>query len=387
MIKISIIIFLNIIFSQYALELIGEEFDKPIFATHNPSKDKDIYVVEQSGMIWIIDDYKNEKIFLDIENRVHQPLFPADERGLLGFTFDNKGEYIYVNYIDRKDSTKISQFKIENNKPVHDSEKIIMSFKQPYNNHNGGALAFGQDNNLYISVGDGGSAGDPENRAQDLTNVFGTILRIKIDKNGSYTIPDDNPFFNSLEFREEIWSYGLRNVWKFSFDRVNGNMYLGDVGQNLWEEINFEHYESKGGLNFGWNFKEGNHQFLENSNHEINLVDPIFEYPNDANYIKTIFGIKQKNVHGCSVTGGYVYRGKKHPELYGHYFFGDYCTGRIWSILFDGEKIIEFHDLTDVLLKKLGIKSFYLSSFGETYDGELLLVDYSGKIYLLTSEN
>ena len=139
MIKISIIIFLNIIFSQYALELIGEEFDKPIFATHNPSKDKDIYVVEQSGMIWIIDDYKNEKIFLDIENRVHQPLFPADERGLLGFTFDNKGEYIYVNYIDRKDSTKISQFKIENNKPVHDSEKIIMSFKQPYNNHNGGA--------------------------------------------------------------------------------------------------------------------------------------------------------------------------------------------------------------------------------------------------------
>ena len=387
MIKTLIIIFLNIIFSQYSLELIGEGFDKPVFATYNPSNDGVIYIVEQSGMIWVIDDYNNERIFLDIENKVHQPLFPADERGLLGFTFDNKGNYIYVNYIDKKDSTIVSQFEVENDKAVYNTEKIIISFKQPYNNHNGGAIAFGLDNNLYISVGDGGSAGDPENRAQDLTNFFGTILRVKIDQNGSYSIPFDNPFYNSLEFKKEIWSYGLRNVWRFSFDRLNGDMYLGDVGQNLWEEINFEFNNSKGGLNFGWNFKEGNHQFLENSNNEITLVDPIFEYPNDANYIKTIFGIKQKNVHGCSITGGYVYRGEKIPTLYGHYFFGDYCTGRIWSILFDGKKIIEFNDLTDILLKKLGVKSFYLSSFGETFDGELLLVDYSGKIYLLTSEN
>ena len=186
---------------------------------------------------------------------------------------------------------------------------------------------------------------------------------------------------------DEIWSYGLRNVWRFSFDRLTGDLYMGDVGQNSWEEINFEPSGSSGGYNYGWNFMEGRHSYLDFKKDSSDFIYPIFEYPNDANYIKTIFGIKQKNVNGCSVTGGYVYRGDKIVELYGNYVFGDYCTGRIWSILYQNNKLIEFNDLTGMLLGSIKKKSFYLSSFAQNINGELLLIDYSGKVYMLVSDN
>ena len=385
--RITTIILLNFIFSQFSLKLIADDFDKPIYATSNKNFPDLIYVVEQSGIIWTVDNNKiSEEPFIDILDRVHQPLFPADERGLLGCAFDDNSKYIYLNYIDKNNHTVISRFLINQNKAVKETENIIITIKQPYSNHNGGSISFGLDGYLYISIGDGGSAGDPENRAQDTSNFFGSILRIKMNKDGTYSIPKDNPFYLSKNNKEEIWSYGLRNVWRFSFDRLTGNLFMGDVGQNSWEEINFQSSQGLGGSNYGWNFMEGNHSYLDIAQEKNNFINPIFEYPNDANYIKTILGIKQKKVNGCSVTGGYVYRGKNVPKLYGRYIFGDYCTGRVWSFLYKNNTLSKFEDLTDILLNSINEKSFYLSSFGETSSGELLIVDYSGKVYLLTAE-
>ena len=196
-----------------------------------------------------------------------------------------------------------------------------------------------------------------------------------MNQDGTYSIPVDNPFYLSENKKEEIWAYGLRNVWRFSFDRLTGDLFMGDVGQSSWEEVNFQSYQDSGGANYGWNFMEGNHNYLDISLEKNKFVNPIFEYPNDANYIKTILGIKQKNVNGCSITGGYVYRGENISELYGKYIFGDYCTGRVWSFLYKNKTLTDFEDLTNILLKSINKKSFYLSSFGETSSGELLIVD------------
>ena len=268
-----ILLILNIVFSQLYLELIATDFDKPIYVASHPSNSDIIYIVEQEGYIWSFEySTKSEKIFLDITDRSHKPLFPGDERGLLGFAFDpnyNINGFIYINYNDKDDNTIISRFtclkddSTDLRYPDTNTEAVIMKFKQPYSNHNGGHLAFGADGFLYISVGDGGSAGDPENRAQDLTNVFGTILRIQPTDNGSYKIPYSNPFINDNMLRDEIWAYGLRNVWRFSFDKLSGDMYLGDVGQNSWEEINYIKSGNNEGINFGWNIMEASSCFKE----------------------------------------------------------------------------------------------------------------------------
>ena len=260
-----LILILNIAFSQLYLQLIGTGFDKPIYVASDLNNPNILYVVEQEGYIWCINYIEEtENFFLDITDRVHKPLFPGDERGLLGFAFDpsfNTNGFIYVNYNDKNDNTIISRFTYINQSIDISSEVIIMKFKQPYANHNGGHIAFGPDNLLYISVGDGGSSGDPENRAQDLTNIFGTILRILPMDDGTYSIPPDNPFLGNDEFKDEIWAYGLRNVWRFSFDTITGDMYLGDVGQNSWEEINHIKFNQNPGINFGWNIMEGSNCF------------------------------------------------------------------------------------------------------------------------------
>ena len=392
MIYLIILILQSIVISQLHLELIGDDFDKPIFAISDPINPDIIFVVEQDGYIWILDDKKSKnRLFLDITDRVHLPLFPADERGLLGFAFDpnyNDNGYVYVNYVDKDDNTIISRFFSRSYFVDISTEVKIIEIKQPYSNHNGGHIAFGQDSNLYISVGDGGSAGDPENRAQDLTNFFGSILRIKVLDNGQYDIPNDNPFVLEKNKKNEIWAYGLRNVWRFSFDSENGDIYMGDVGQNSWEEINYQSVESNNGLNYGWNFMEASHCFPEDSDcKKEGLISPLFEYPNDAKYVRTIFGLKQKNVHGCSITGGYVYRGKNISDLYGRYIFGDYCSGKIWSINHENGDVNSLIDHTNELLGSINKEKFYLSSFGETSEGELLVVDYSGDIYLLKKDN
>ena len=387
--NVIFIFIINLISAQLYLELIAADFDKPVYATTDPENSNIFYIIEQDGYVRIVDNSIERDIpFLDISDRVHQPLFPGDEMGLLGFAFDpdfkNNG-FIYVNYNDRDDNTIVSRFENANNRIDNKTENIILKFKQPYSNHNGGHIAFDSKDYFYISIGDGGSAGDPENRAQNLNNIFGSILRIKLTNDGSYKIPSDNPFLG-LEEKDEIWAYGLRNVWRFSFDRINDDMYLGDVGQNSWEEINYISSKSKGGDNFGWNIMEASSCFPEDTDcSKISYKLPVFEYPNDAKYVRTLLGIRQKNVHGCSVTGGYVYRGNEIPELYGRYFFGDYCTGKIWSFELDRGNMKNFKDHTKLLLDSINKKKFYLSSFGETEKGELLLVDYSGDIYKLSN--
>ena len=205
-----------------------------------------------------------------------------------------------------------------------------------------------------------------------------------MNSDGNYIIPKDNPFVHNKNARKEIWSYGFRNVWRFSFDKETGDMYLGDVGQNNWEEIDWQPSNSKGGYNYGWNILEGNHCYPEDLKCDINIFDnPIFEYPNNAKYVKTLFGIKQPNMVGCSITGGYVYRGKAVKELYGRYLFGDYCTGKVWSILIKKGEVLDIINHTDTILDSMGKKEFYLSSFGEDNNGELFLIDYNGTIYKL----
>ena len=187
-------------------------------------------------------------------------------------------------------------------------EQILIKVKQPYSNHNGGHLEFGIDGYLYIAFGDGGSAGDPENNPLNLSNFFGKILRIDV-RDKDYIIPKDNPFVNTMNAKPEIWAYGLRNPWKFSFDLSTNSIFIADVGQNTWEEINYLPASNKGVENLGWNAFEGNHIYNDTLHLNHTLL-PVFEYPNDANYIRVLAGWDEDEVEGCSVTGGYVYRGE-----------------------------------------------------------------------------
>ena len=379
----------NFIFSDIGVEKIASGFDKPVFISSIPNSNDSYVVLEQKGTIRIIK--KNQVMrsyFLDIRDRVHRILFPADEMGLLGLAFDPKFEinnYVYIHYNDKNDNTIISRFKVYDGIANKVSEKKILQIKQPYSNHNGGTITFGLDGYLYIGLGDGGSVGDPENRAQDLSNLFGSILRIDINTDDNYLIPKDNPFKNIENAKSEIWSYGLRNPWRFSFDALTGDMIIGDVGQYLWEEINIEYSGGEGGKNYGWNKMEGNHCYPEDTKdcESDEFIMPAFEYPNNANYVKILLGISQMNMDGCSITGGYVYRGSNIPNLYGRYIFGDYCTGKVWSIKIEEGKGSDVIEHTSSIMKSMGEKEFYLSSFGQNNDGEIFIVDYNGTIYKL----
>ena len=386
---ILITLIINIIYPQLNAKFIAGDFKEPLYLKNYPGKPDSLLILEQEGIIQLV--YRNNKLptpFLDISDRVHEPWYPADEMGLLGLAFDpnfkDNGRF-YVNYVNDNSETIISRFNIKGGIGDPHSEEILISLKQPYPNHNGGFIEFGPDGYLYISIGDGGSTGDPDQRAQDLSNLFGTILRIDVNTTEKYLIPIDNPYINTSNSKKEIWHYGFRNVWRFSFDKLNGDMYIGDVGQNNWEEINFIRANSKGGGNFGWSILEGNHCYPKDNNKcdSQNTIKPLFEYPNDANYLKTIVGITQSKMHGCSVTGGYVYRGVKKPELYGRYFFGDYCTGKVWSLK-NNNGNIDIIDHTLELLDGMNKKQFYLSSFGQDENGELYIIDYTGDIYSIT---
>ncbi len=384
-----ILLITSFTFADLTVELIAGNFDKPIYIISMPYDNNEFLVIEQKGTIRLLKNNNTSKTpFLDITDRVHRPLFPGDESGLLGFAFDpnftNNGIF-YVNYINKNDQTIISRFNVKGKLGDPDSEYVLLTLDQPYSNHNGGCMEFGKDGYLYISVGDGGSTGDPENRAQDLSVLFGKILRIDVRNDKEYLIPNNNPFLNTKNAKNEIWSYGLRNVWRFSFDSLTGDMIMADVGQHLWEEINFETYGSNGGINYGWNIFEGNHCYPEESsciNEGYKM--PVFEYPNNANYARTLLGFKQKsNMDGCSITGGYVYRGKDIKSLYGKYIFGDYCTGKVWSININENEVRDLKDHTATILESMGKREFYLSSFGQDNNNELFLIDYTGDIYKL----
>ena len=395
--KIILLIIPFILFAEernLSSVLIADGYKKPVFITSYPNNAKLLYIVEQAGLIKIINDGKKlSRPFFDINKRVVNPNRPGDERGLLGFAFHpnhtNNGKF-YINYMDNDGNTIVSEFSTNSElRANHKSERIILKLKQPYGNHNGGDIQFGPDGYLYISIGDGGKAGDPLNAGQDLSSLFGKIIRIDIEQK-PYGIPKSNPFFGQKGKREEIWAWGLRNVWRFSFDKQTGDKYLADVGQNKWEEVNFEPASSKGGLNYGWRIMEANHCYDPKENCPTEgLIKPIIEYPNDANHPAFAFRIieelsfSETDVEGCSVTGGYVYRGQKIKSMQGQYIFGDYCSGNIWTLRVVNGKAINFKNRTEEINIGGGEFTTYISSFGQDSDGEIYIIDYNGGIYKL----
>ena len=367
---------------------------KALYVTQPKDEKNRLFVVNQKGMIHIIENGKLKKEpFLDISDRVHGSLTPGSEEGLLGLAFhpdySNNG-YLYVNYVNKNDSTIISRFKTSNDINVanKDSEKLILSLSQPFGNHNGGHLAFGpKDGFLYIALGDGGKWGDPFNNSQNLETLLGSILRIDIDNGNRYEIPSDNPFFGEPGRKQEIFCYGLRNPWRFSFDRETNDLLIGDVGQNLWEEINWTTWEESRGANFGWRTMEANHCYNpEDFCDTADIVMPVHEYPNNAAYIKILIGMDDKEATGCSVTGGYVYRGSKIKPLRGTYIFGDYCTGRIWSFKLKNGKPVAFKNIRKEIKRNSEDIPLFISSFGEDSSGELYVVDYLGAVYKFVSK-
>jgi len=325
-----------------------------------------IFVTEQGGVIYVFSANNSQQadIFLDITDRVNRE---GDEEGLLGLAFDpgyqeNGYFYVYYSAADPRRSV-ISRFSLdEEDTDVADpeSEVIIMEFEQPYSNHNAGQLAFGPDGYLYIALGDGGSGGDPLGNAQNLSTALGSILRIDVSglsAPGDYEIPADNPFVGIEDAREEIWAYGLRNPWRFSFDSESGLLWAADVGQSLWEEIDI----ITKGANYGWNIMEGSHCYSPATGcNQSGLTLPIFEYDHSQ---------------GCAVTGGYVYRGDQIASLQGYYIYGDYCSGNIWALAYNGSVVTENILLVD--------SDLTITSFGQDPAGNLYILSRQGGIYTL----
>jgi glucose/arabinose dehydrogenase len=352
--------------SDLSLELVAEGFSGPVAVRAAGDGSGRLFVVEQDGRIQVVEDGAvGQTPFLDIASQVESG---ANEQGLLGLAFHPDYQlngFFYINYTydppgAGPDVTRVSQFQVSNddaNRADHGSEVVLLEFEQDFANHNGGDLHFGPDGYLYIATGDGGSARDPNNRAQDLGSLLGKLLRIDVDSGKSYAIPPDNPVVGRAGARPEIWAYGLRNPWRFSFDRSTGDLFIGDVGQNAMEEIDYQPAASAGGENYGWSCTEGDALQNYNPCDGAPLTAPILVYEHDL---------------GCSVTGGYRYRGGIR-SLKGLYVFGDYCTGRIWlAAQDDGVWSAEEWDRT----------SIRISSFGEDEKGELYVVDLSrGEIH------
>ena len=320
-----------------------------------------LFVLEQRGVIWVIQDgVVLPDPFLDIRDRVESSAF---EQGLLGLAFHPQfltNGFFYTNYTRFGGDTVIARFSVsaERNRADPGSELILLVVDQPFANHNGGGLEFGPEGFLYIALGDGGSANDPFGNGQSLDTLLGKLLRIDIDSAEPYAIPSDNPFAAGGG-RPEIWAYGLRNPWRFSFDPGTSDLYIGDVGQNSWEEIDFLPAGSPGGANFGWNLREGRHPHASQATE--GLTDPIAEYANTG--------------FACSVTGGVVARDSALPEWAGVYLFGDYCSGEVWGLVRDAAG-----QWQGSVLYNTGLS---VSSFGSGPDGSVYLLHHGGSIFRL----
>jgi glucose/arabinose dehydrogenase len=342
---------------------IARGLSSPVFITHSGDNNGRLFVLEQTGRIRVIrKGVLQSAPFLDLRSKVST----GGERGLLGIAFHPDYSWnrkFYVNYTDRTGATVVAQYlrSTTNASRAETTAKIVLRIPQPYANHNGGMLAFGPDRHLYIGMGDGGSAGDPGNRAQNLDSLFGKILRINIDTSKAYAVPPTNPYVGRAG-NDLVWSRGLRNPWRFSFDRGNGNLWIGDVGQKRYEEINRTTGATPGrGTNFGWRQMEGNHCYNPSTGcRTTGMHMPI-----------TVYGHSE----GCSVTGGYVYRGAAYPDLQGVYLFGDYCSGKIWGIDAAGPAAQTPKLLFDTTTR--------LTSFGEDQAGNLYIVDHAGDIWLV----
>lgn len=333
-------------------------FERPVGLEHRVGKPDLLYIVEQPGRIMSVNINKPKEkptLILDITGRVNDR---GNEQGLLGLAFHPKHpNQAYVNYTTET-HTVIARYDTDSTNPAlldPKSEQVLLTFKQPYPNHNGGQLAFGPDGYLYIATGDGGSSGDPQNNSQNLQSLLGKILRIDVDKQANgllYAIPADNPFIN--KGAKEIYAYGLRNPWRFSFDTVTGKLWAADVGQNRFEEIDI----IEKGKNYGWRIQEGFECYEPKVGcNKTGLAQPLYTYGRDQ---------------GVSVTGGYVYRGKKLPELTGSYVYADYGTGKIWALTQSSNGTVK-----NKILLESGLN---IASFGTDATGELYLCTQDGKI-------
>ena len=367
---------------ELALRLVAEGFVRPIFAGSTPiTTDNRLFVVEQPGRIRIVDRTTFFGTpFLDITDRVGSN---GNEQGLLGLAFhpsyEENGRF-FVNYTEADGgNTVVSEFQVSSdpNRADASSERKVILVDQPFSNHNGGMIAFNNsDGFLYIGMGDGGSGGDPQDNGENTNTLLGAILRIDVDSETgeegmSYAIPESNPFSDSANGEEdprpEIWAYGLRNPFRFSFDRQTDDLYIGDVGQNNYEEIDFQPAASTGGEDYGWDIREGRHCHEPAIDCEEKGIEPVSEYPHDGT--------------GCSVTGGYVYRGSCLPSYVGQYIFGDYCSNRVWAADLAGVN----NDSPPEINFETAISG--LSSFGENAQGDLFITSLAdGKLYQIVSK-
>jgi glucose/arabinose dehydrogenase len=341
---------------------------RPLDISHAGDGSKRLFVAEQGGLVYVIEggDVQGTP-FLDIRDQVSG----GGEQGLLGIAFHPDfpdDPRLFVHYTDKAGDTVVSSFAVDPGSPDAadpDSETVILTVDQPYSNHNGGGLEFGPEGYLYIALGDGGSGGDPLDSGQRLDTLLGKILRIDIDRTSAgkaYAIPSSNPFAGDAGRRGEIWLYGLRNPFRFSFDRRTGDLWLGDVGQGDWEEIDVAR-GGVGGLNFGWRIMEGGHCYSPSSGCTTSgLTLPVVEYSHDL---------------GCTVIGGLVYRGSAYPLLRGAYLFTDFCSGRTWAVDADASGPQPLVEVADT--------SASIAGYGESETGELYAVDLGGQVYRVSA--
>jgi len=343
----------------------GTAFERPLALKQAPGDDARFYVIEQPGRVLVLDSLTDDTpdVVLDIRHQVEDR---PNEGGLLGMAFDPRfaeNSRVFLSYTrlgNQGFESVITSVSMAADARSIDpaSELIILSVAQPHYNHNGGDIAFGPDGYLYIGFGDGGSRGDPHNNGQNLSTLLGAILRIDVRSRPPYTIPPSNPFWQQRDARNEIFAYGLRNPWRFSFDRETGELWAGDVGQSRLEEIDL----IVAGANYGWNIREGSNAFRPRGRTAIGLTDPVTQYGRNR---------------GCSVTGGYVYRGADIADLNGVYLFSDFCSGRVWGLLPPEEGRRPVVELLHVDIQA--------ASFGESNDGTLYILDLGGRIYQIVS--
>ncbi|MCZ6598647.1 MAG: PQQ-dependent sugar dehydrogenase [Planctomycetota bacterium] len=358
---------------------VASGLSSPLFVT-SPEGDPRLFIVEQHGRIKILTDGAVLATpFLDIDAKV----LGSGERGLLGLAFHpdySTNGFFYVSYSDNAGDTILERYSVSANPDLADdtSGVHILFVDQPFSNHNGGGIHFGPDGMLYLALGDGGSGGDPGCRSQKGDTLLGKLLRLDIDGGLPYAIPPDNPYVGDPRNLDEIWARGLRNPWRWSFDRETGDLWIGDVGQGAKEEISFTAASSTGGENYGWKIMEGFNCFSTAacpptvpSCGDSSLTLPVHDYTHAS---------------GCSVTGGYVYRGSQIPDLQGTYFFADYCSARIWSFEFDGVSMSNFQERTSELAPGGGLTINLPASFGEDADGNLYICDLGGEVFQIVPD-
>ncbi|MCK6554367.1 PQQ-dependent sugar dehydrogenase [Candidatus Binatia bacterium] len=349
-------------------ERVATGLSQPVFVVAPPRDTTRVFIVEKTGRIRILKfGTLLPTAFLDLAALISG----GGEQGLLGLAFHpsyaDNGRF-FVNYTDTDGDTVVAEYRVSANPDIADagSQEILLQIDQPFDNHNGGQVSFGPDGFLYIGTGDGGSGGDPMDNAENIDSHLGKLLRIDVDNGTTYVSPPTNPFFGAVPGLDEIWAYGLRNPWRFSFDRLNGDLYIGDVGQGSWEEIDWRPGSSTGGENYGWDVMEGLHCFEPPSAcTQTGLTMPVLEYDHGQ---------------GCSVTGGYVYRGCKMPDLAGTYFYADYCTEFVRTLTMSGGVATNLQDRT-AELESGGVSIDAITSFGEDARGEIYITDQGGEVF------